>query len=123
MDAILIKMKWPFATGISSPMMIEKNNEEIMPKFDSIGRLLLKMNPSMYPFENYDTDDDHLIIICLKRFINLFALKNFPSTQGHIQPSPNRGQERKGLGQFSTKFPTIDCKALDPLFEEQLLIV
>ena len=39
--------------------------------------------------------------------------------QGRIQPYPNGGQERQNFRQFPTKFPTIDWKTIDKLFEEQ----
>eukprot|EP00112_Aurelia_sp_Birch-Aquarium-sp1_P009117 Seg2024.4 transcript_id=Seg2024.4/GoldUCD/mRNA.D3Y31 product="RAD50-interacting protein 1" protein_id=Seg2024.4/GoldUCD/D3Y31 len=43
MDEILKKMKWPFATGISSPIMTDKN-EDIMSQFDTTAKLLLKLH-------------------------------------------------------------------------------
>ena len=52
MDRLLDRMKWPFLTGTSSPMLSEKTDEEIMSKFTVVARLILKIN-SQYPFDYF----------------------------------------------------------------------
>ena len=68
MDEILKKMKWPFATGISSPIMTDKN-EDIMSKFDTTTKLLLKLYIE-YPFK---TSIQSYLVPCLFEHL----LRNF----------------------------------------------
>jgi len=44
LDGILERIKWPFPTGISSPMMCDSNDEELMSKFTSVIRQVLRIS-------------------------------------------------------------------------------
>ena len=48
-----MKMKWPFPTGISSPAISEKSDDDVLSHFESNLKLLLKLN-SQYPLAPYE---------------------------------------------------------------------
>ena len=72
LDGILERIKWPFPTGISSPMICDSNDEEILSKFASVVRQVLRIS-SQYPYKFLQTKMP--VIAYLLLTINAIYLK------------------------------------------------
>ncbi|XP_065066357.1 RAD50-interacting protein 1-like [Rhopilema esculentum] len=88
LDETLIKMKWPFATGTSSPQIAD-NKDDVMSKFCAITKLILKLDSQKINYEKTGKTDALILTkILVKPFQKRFAFHFYGSRRTNNLEKP-----------------------------------